>query len=126
MLDDLHWADRADAAPAAARRPGAAAGLAAHRRAPTGSREFGRDHPLAELLADLRRERLFERVPLDGLDERRVGELIASHAGYEAPPGSSSTVLEHTEGNPFFVEEVMRHLIETGVLFERDGRWSPP
>jgi predicted ATPase len=33
-------------------------------------------------------------------------------------------VHEHTDGNPFFVEEVLRHLIETGVLFERGGRWT--
>jgi tetratricopeptide (TPR) repeat protein len=35
-----------------------------------------------------------------------------------------SAVHDHTEGNPFFVEEVMRHLIETGRLLERGGRWS--
>src|SRR5205085_10035923 len=28
-----------------------------------------------------------------------------------------------TEGNPFFVGEIMRHLAETGVIYQRDGRW---
>ena len=29
-----------------------------------------------------------------------------------------------SDGNPFFVEEVLRHLIESGVMFEREGRWA--
>jgi hypothetical protein len=29
-----------------------------------------------------------------------------------------------TEGNPFFVGEVLRHLAETGALVLRDGRWT--
>ena len=81
-------------------------------------------HPLAELLADLRRDRVVERIALEGLGERDVGSLIAAHAGHAAPPAVVGTVHEHTDGNPFFVEEVLRHLIETGVLVERGGRWT--
>jgi predicted ATPase len=29
-----------------------------------------------------------------------------------------------TEGNPFFIGEVLRHLAESGVLVQRDGRWT--
>jgi hypothetical protein len=29
-----------------------------------------------------------------------------------------------TEGNPFFIEEVVRHLVETGALYRREGRWE--
>jgi len=29
-----------------------------------------------------------------------------------------------TEGNPFFVREVIRHLSETGVLERQKGRWT--
>ena len=31
---------------------------------------------------------------------------------------------DETEGNPFFIGEVLRHLAETGVLYEQDGRWA--
>jgi tetratricopeptide (TPR) repeat protein len=123
VLDDLHWADRAtlQLLRHVMRAPHDAALLivATYRDA-----DIAADHPLAELLVDLRRDRLFERISLDGLDERAVGELIATHAGHEAPPGIVGTVHEHTDGNPFYVEEVMRHLIETGVVFERRGRWA--
>ncbi|HYI20889.1 MAG TPA: hypothetical protein VD836_19385, partial [Solirubrobacteraceae bacterium] len=81
-------------------------------------------HPLAELLADLRRDRLVERVTLEGLGARDVGALIAAHAGHTAPPALVGTVHEHTDGNPFFVEEVLRHLLETGTVVERGGRWT--
>jgi len=122
VLDDLHWADRATLhlLRHVIRAPQEASLLivGAYREA-----EIAAEHPLAALFADLRRDRLFERVSLVGLDESGVGALIASHAGHEAPSGLVGTVHEQTGGNPFFVEEVMRHLIETGVLFERGGRW---
>jgi len=123
VLDDLHWADRATLhlLRHIVRAPEQASLLivGAYREA-----EIGPEHPLADVLADLRRDRLFQRISLDGLDQGGVRDLIALHAGNEAQPALVGTVHERTEGNPFFVEEVMRHLIETGVLFERDGRWS--
>ena len=61
---------------------------------------------------------------LEGLNSGQVAELITSHAGHEAAASVVSAVHEQTDGNPFFVEEVMRHLIETGLLFERGGRWG--
>jgi DNA-binding SARP family transcriptional activator/tetratricopeptide (TPR) repeat protein len=123
VLDDLHWADRGTLhlLRHVLRSPHEAALLIVGTYRPGG---VGPAHPFAELIADLRRDVLFERVTLGGLDEGQVADLIASHAGYEATAGVISAVHEQTEGNPFFVEEVMRHLIETGRLFERGGRWS--
>jgi DNA-binding SARP family transcriptional activator len=123
VLDDLHWADRATLhlLRHVIRAPHEASLLivGAYRE----EAGIGADRPLSELIADLRRDRLFERISLEGLDGDDVGILIASHAGHEASTGLVDTVHERTEGNPFFVEEVMRHLIESGVLYERGGRW---
>jgi DNA-binding SARP family transcriptional activator/tetratricopeptide (TPR) repeat protein len=123
VLDDLHWADRATLRLLAhVVRTAQEARLlivGTYRDA-----EVGDEHPLAALLGDLRREHLFERLALGGLDGAAVGALIGSHGGHEPPRGLVDVVQEHTQGNPFFVEEVMRHLIETGVVFERDGRWT--
>jgi DNA-binding SARP family transcriptional activator/tetratricopeptide (TPR) repeat protein len=123
VVDDLHWADQGtlQLLRHLVRAPHEAALLIVGTYRPA---DVGRGHPLAALLADLRRDRLFERISLDGLDETHVGELIASHAGHEAHAGVINAVHEQTEGNPFFVEEVMRDLIERGVLFERGGRWA--
>jgi hypothetical protein len=123
VIDDLHWADRAtlDLLRHVARPPHEAALLivGTYRDA-----EVGADHPLADLLADSRRDRVVERLALEGLPERDVGALIAAHAGHPAAAGLIGAVHEHTDGNPFFIEEVLRHLIEMGVLYERGGRWT--
>jgi DNA-binding SARP family transcriptional activator/tetratricopeptide (TPR) repeat protein len=123
VLDDLHWADRPTLQLLAhvARAPHEARLLilGTYRRS-----DVGPGHPLAELLADLRRDRFVESLALAGLDERGVGALIAEQAGHEAPAALVRVIHEATDGNPFFVEEVLRDLIGTGVLFEREGRWA--
>jgi DNA-binding SARP family transcriptional activator/tetratricopeptide (TPR) repeat protein len=123
VLDDLHWADAGTLhlLRHVMRAPHEAPLLIVGTYRPA---EVGSPHPFAELMADLRRDRLFERVTLAGLDEGHVAELIASHAGHGATAGVVSAVHEQTDGNPFFVEEVMRHLIETGFVSEYEGRWS--
>jgi tetratricopeptide (TPR) repeat protein len=123
VIDDLHWGDCGTLDlvrhVARARHEAALLIVGTYRDA-----DVHQSHPLAELLADLRRDQQVRRMTLDGLKELDVGALIASHAGHAAPPSLVATVHEHTDGNPFFVEEVLRHLIETGVLYERDGRWT--
>ncbi len=88
--------------------------------------EVGRGHPLAELLADLRRVEGVERFPLTGLDQAGVAAFIEAAAGHalsENDEGFPRAVWTETEGNPFFVVEVLRHLAETGGVEQRDGRW---
>src|SRR5690606_40667363 len=41
----------------------------------------------------------------------------------QAPDELFSFIQETTEGNPFYVEEVLNSLIEEGVLEHGDGRW---
>ncbi|TET95893.1 MAG: adenylate/guanylate cyclase domain-containing protein, partial [Dehalococcoidia bacterium] len=113
VLDDLHLADRSTLLllKHIVRSPGQSPLLllGTYREI-----EIARTHPLAETLADLRRDRAFERVSLQGLDKGNVGALIGAWAGQEAPPALIEAVHELTEGNPFFIEEVLRHLVETG------------
>jgi class 3 adenylate cyclase/tetratricopeptide (TPR) repeat protein len=89
--------------------------------------EVGRGHPLSELLADLRRHGGVERLSLTGLDQAAVGAFIEAAAGHTLPEEDDATfiraVWEETEGNPFFVAEVIRHLSESGAIEQRDGRW---
>jgi len=114
VLDDLHWADRPTLL------------LLAHLvRAPEGpparlvgtyrSSELARDHPLGALLADARREQLAERVALRGLGARATAELVAASTGPDTPERVALAVHAETDGNPFFVVEVARHLAETGA-----------
>jgi class 3 adenylate cyclase/pimeloyl-ACP methyl ester carboxylesterase len=123
VLDDLHLADRSTllVLKHIVRSPGQSPLLllGTYREM-----ELAQTHPLTETLADLRRDRAFERVSLQGLDEGDVGVLIGAWAGQEAPSALIEAVHGLTEGNPFFIEEVLRHLVETGAIYERDGGWA--
>ena len=81
--------------------------------------------PLVEALADLRRHEAVERLSLVGLHEVDVGAFIGQVAGLARDDQSAlaRAIYEETDGNPFFVKEVVRHLVETGAVGLRDGRW---
>ncbi len=88
--------------------------------------DVGRGHPLTDLLADLRRGGGSQRLPVTGLDAAGVAAFIEAAAGHgldEDGEDLARAVWAETEGNPFFMVEVMRHLAETGVLERREGRW---
>jgi class 3 adenylate cyclase len=127
VLDDLHWAGK----PALlllrhlARSPEPMALLVIATYRDT---DLARTHPLTTMLADLRREPGVERLALRGLDAEGVRALVEAAAGTElGEPGRalSAAIARETEGNPFFVQEILRHLVETGaVRRDADGRWA--
>jgi DNA-binding SARP family transcriptional activator len=122
LLDDLHWAPRPtlQLLRHVTRSPRSAALVVVATYRDT---ETGRGHPLTALLADLRRQPGVERMHLDGLGESAVAELL--HGGApDAPvdPALARAIHAETEGVPFFVLEVMRHLAETGTLHGPDAR----
>jgi hypothetical protein len=89
--------------------------------------DIGRGHPLTELLADLRRGGGVERFAVGGLDRAAVGEFLEAAAGHDLNDEEGEAfvraVWAETEGNPFFVREVIRHLSETGRIARQDRRW---
>ena len=128
VLEDLHWADLPT--------------LTLLRRILTSPREWplmvlstsrvdGLEdgHPLRELLADLHREPNVLRVNLVGLGSADVAELLRGIA--MSPQGDvddqlATTLEAGTNGNPFFVIELVRSLSESGALEVNDGRLSLP
>jgi predicted ATPase len=89
--------------------------------------DLDRSHPLSDVLADLRREAGVERLDLHGLDVDGVNALMAATAGHElgeAAAGLAEALVGETEGNPFFVGEVLLHLAETGAIVQEGGRWT--
>jgi tetratricopeptide (TPR) repeat protein len=124
VLDDLHWADKPTL-------------LLLHHlfRSPTDigllvvgtyrDTDLDRRHPLAETLADLRRLVQFERLPVGGLHQDDLNHFIDLVTGQEPPPEFARAVHDQTEGNPFFIGEVLRHLIESGAISVVDGAWVP-
>jgi tetratricopeptide (TPR) repeat protein len=79
--------------------------------------------PLARALEELLRQRLAHRIALKRLPEAGVSAMLRGLSGQEPPKPLVDAVFSETEGNPFFVEEVFRHLAEEGKLFDTQGRW---
>src|SRR5262249_23505280 len=128
VLEDLHWADLPT--------------LTLLRRILTSPREWrlmilstlrvdGLEdgHPLRELLADLHREPNVLRVNLAGLGSDDVVELVRGVP--PSPDGGvddqlAATLEAGTDGNPFFIIELVRSLSETGTLEVNEGRLCLP
>jgi class 3 adenylate cyclase/tetratricopeptide (TPR) repeat protein len=79
--------------------------------------------PLAAVLPELLRQRLAEEILLGRLTEDGVASLLTGRAGSSPPKELVALVYSETEGNPFFVEEVFRHLHEAGKLLDDAGHW---
>ena len=118
VFDDLHWADRPTLqllrhlvrSPA----PRRVLFVGTYRES-----EITERHPLHELVGDLRREGTLRRLELTGLAEAEVGELVAELASAPATQSFVHALAGETEGNPFFIEEVVRHIRDTaGALTE--------
>ncbi len=90
--------------------------------------DLSRTHPLAALLADFRRETDVERLVLRGLTAENVEQLLGGSARSDPSPASSAAavrIAEDTEGNPFFITEVIRHLVDRGRLrSDGGGGWT--
>jgi tetratricopeptide (TPR) repeat protein len=85
--------------------------------------EVDRTHPLSAALAELRRLPGFARLLLRGLNPDEVRRLLSSIAGQEVPWSLAEAVHRQTEGNPLFVQEVVRYLVEEGVFTREHGQW---
>jgi len=82
---------------------------------------------LVEALAALHRLDGITRIDLVGLDDTGVVTLMEAGAGHrldDAAVGLAHAIHRETDGNPFFVSEVLRNLVETGAIGQdTEGRW---
>jgi hypothetical protein len=62
-------------------------------------------------------------LKLNGLSTDAVAEMLRGLSGRQAPESLVSLIFEESQGNPFFVEEVYRHLIEDGRVFDAAGQF---
>ncbi|MGH8983029.1 MAG: BTAD domain-containing putative transcriptional regulator [Acidimicrobiia bacterium] len=126
VLDDLHWADRPSLQllrhVIGAEAPLHLLAVIAYR-----DTDVADDHPIVETLVALHREPGVERTSLAGLDVDALGTLLETAAGHTLDADGlvlRDTLAAETDGNPFFVTEVLRHLAETGAIRQSDdGRW---
>ena len=121
VLEDLHWADESTLllteylAPLLPEMPVLVLGT--YRDI-----EVDLDHPLARVVGELGRRRLVERVNLRRVSFDGVHAMLRALARQPVPEQLVRVIDRETEGNPFFVEEVYLHLVESGVLLDAQGR----
>ena len=125
LLDDLHWAD---AATLQLLRY-LARNIRNDRILLVGTYrdvELDRTHPLSTALREMNRERLYTRVLVRRLTPEHVAEMIRSVFQSRQPVSNEfrDLIYRETEGNPFFVEEVLKHLVEVGTLYIVESRWE--
>jgi ABC-type oligopeptide transport system substrate-binding subunit/DNA-binding SARP family transcriptional activator len=125
ILEDLHWADSGTLLLMLH-----LARQARHRRIMIAGTYRDLDPSetpaLHEMLLNLGRERLGTRLRLPRLDRQATEELLAALFAEEITPDFLEGIYSETEGNPFFIEEVCKALVDSGTLYLKDGRWHRP
>jgi predicted ATPase len=83
----------------------------------------GSVHPLHELITRLGSENLFMTIGLDRLNREHTVQMVGDLLGVEDTPNDfAELIYNETEGNPFFIKEVLRKLIEEGALSIKDEK----
>ncbi len=124
FIDDLHWADQGTLALLRylLRRMQEARLLVV---APYREAELDRTHPLSAALVEWNRERLATRVALSRLSAEETEAMLAALLGEAiTSPDLVEAIHRETDGNPFFIEEVVKSLIERGEIFRVEGGWD--
>lgn len=123
VLDDLQWADAAscDLLVHLANRLFSSSFLivGAYRDSETAG-----NPPLLRTLAELNRRRLLLTLRLPPLDEHESRSLAANLLQDLIAPELADMLQRHAEGNPFFLEELLRALLDDGALVWQTDRWG--
>ena len=122
VFEDLHWADESTLL--LFRHVGARAGeipllmVGTYR-----DDELDGQRPLSTAIGPLFRDVGAVDLRPRLLDIDEVTAVLAARAGSDPPRELVDLVYSETQGNPFFVEELFRHLRESGRLFDDEGTW---
>ncbi len=115
IIEDLHWAD------------GASLGLLNYV-----ARNIG-DKPIVLCLVyrpieakhEFAGKEYHSQMTLKELSQEESLELVKTMLNIEGMPQElEQLILKKSQGNPFFVEEVVKSLIEQKVVTEKDGKWQ--
>jgi tetratricopeptide (TPR) repeat protein len=123
LFDDLHYAD-----------PGSLEILETMARNSSGAslliaaayRDVALSHssPVNHFLRTLQFNRLAHRIPLRRLSRRAVEQMLEALLGDTVSQKFLDSIYETTEGNPLFVEEVVKGLVVDGQIVLFDGHWT--
>lgn len=127
FLDDLHWADNATLQllgyVVRNIRSSRVLMVAAYR--PEELVELGgRPHPLIAAMERINREGISSTLVLKRVDIRETRHLLSIILNRtDFPEGFVETIYGQTEGNPYFIEEVVKSLVDQGIINPEDAQW---
>lgn len=125
IIEDLHWADQATLEALCYLLPH----LKAARVLLVGTirpEELAANQALQEAVRCLEGSGALERLTLGRLTQGETRQLVQQVLGLPTlAPLFSKRIYQETEGNPFFVAEVLKALYEEGLLYQdKAGQWS--
>jgi ABC-type oligopeptide transport system substrate-binding subunit len=124
-LDDAHWADGGTLSLLRFLVRGSQ-GLRLMAAITYREKELDQSLPFNEVLLDLERDVRATSIRLEPLGRDQTSALLAAIFQEEITEEFLEGIYRETEGNPFFIEEVCKALVESGKLYFRDGRWHRP
>jgi DNA-binding NarL/FixJ family response regulator len=123
MIEDLHWCDEASLE----FLHGLARRCAAHALLLVLTYRNDEMHPgLSKWLAQLDRERLAQEFVLTALSRSDVDAMLRAVFDLRRPLPAETVdaIYELTEGNPFFIEEILKSLITMGAIVSAHETWE--
>jgi class 3 adenylate cyclase/tetratricopeptide (TPR) repeat protein len=126
VLDDLHWAGQQTLTLLRHVFTNISAGSPVMIVGTYRDSDLDAGNPLIDTVAALRRQPGVELVPVQGLDDLEMRELVENSGGQKLDEAGQRTALllrQETAGNPFFAHEILRNLVETGDLYLDGDRW---
>lgn len=125
VLEDVHWADQGTLMLMRhlARRlqPQPFMIVATYREV-----ELDKGRPFHDVLLAIQRERLGIRIKLSRLDRQATQALLETILDAPIPADFLEAIYRETEGNPFFIEEVCKDLVDSGKLCMKGCCWVYP
>ena len=127
LLDDMHLADpgSSELLQHVARRADASRTLIVVGYRPDDVPSTPAGKLFGQIVHGLGREAFCTTIALQPLSPDHVVDLIRLLANHRTRPQRfGQRIYDVTEGNPYFIEEVIKGLFERGVLYIKDGQWS--
>ncbi|MEE9402071.1 MAG: BREX system ATP-binding domain-containing protein, partial [Desulfobacteria bacterium] len=83
------------------------------------------ESPFAQILQQVGRSVSHKRIELDMMSDVDISNIIKNIVGVkEVPERFLSKIYDESEGNPFFVEEVVKSLMDEGIILRHGHIWD--
>lgn len=81
-------------------------------------------HPLIKFLRAISREHQFDKIDLKGLSSADSTRLLNTILGFSVSKTIGDKIYHETNGNPYYIEEIIKSFVEEGVIFWGEDGWT--